>query len=87
MTVDSRSEKYFIVNAQITHIFKNWEFYLGGENLTNYTQRNPIIDAANPFSNEFDATRIWAPVIGFNVYAGFRFSLEQTKKNDLEGAD
>ncbi|MFT5859961.1 MAG: outer membrane receptor for ferrienterochelin and colicins [Flavobacteriaceae bacterium] len=82
ITSDANSQVYPIVNAQITHVYKNWEFYLGGENLTNYTQRNPIIDAANPFSNAFDATRIWAPVVGFNVYAGFRFSLEQTKKDD-----
>ncbi len=79
-TTDETSQVYPIINAQITHVFHNWEFYIGGENLTNYTQRNPIIDAANPFSNEFDATRIWAPVMRMNIYAGFRFSLAQAKK-------
>ena len=85
-TADLTSKVYPIVNAQITHIFKNWEFYLGGENLTNYTQQNPIIDAENPFSNEFDATRIWAPVMQMNIYAGFRLAIPQVKK-DEEGQD
>lgn len=76
MTTNNRSEIYPLVSAQITHNYKKWEFYIGGENLTNYTQKNPIIDAENPFSNDFDATRVWAPVIGINVYAGFRFSLK-----------
>ncbi|SFT68670.1 Outer membrane receptor for ferrienterochelin and colicins [Lishizhenia tianjinensis] len=78
-TADERSKAYGMVNAQITHVYKRWDFYLGGENLLNYTQKNPIIDAQNPFSSTFDATRIWAPVIGINVYAGVRFSIEHKK--------
>ena len=79
LTPNPRSEVYPIVNAQITHVYKKWDFYLGGENLLNYTQKNPIIDAQNPFSTTFDATRIWAPIIGINVYAGVRFSIESKK--------
>lgn len=77
LTTKNRSEVYPMLSAQVTHKYKNWDFYIGGENLTNYTQKNPIIDAENPFSNDFDATRIWAPVIGINVYAGFRYSLKK----------
>jgi len=73
-------EAYPIVNAQITHVFKRWDIYLGGENLGNYRQSNPIIDAANPFSDTFNATRVWAPIFGVNIYAGFRFSLEKAGK-------
>ena len=76
----NESEVYPIVNAQITHVFKRWDFYFGGENLTNYTQENPIIDAENPFSPSFNATRIWAPVFGLNIYAGVRFSIQQKEK-------
>jgi hypothetical protein len=68
-----------MLNAQITHIFKRWDFYLGGENLTNFKQKNPIIDAANPFGSNFDATRVWGPIIGINVYAGVRYSIKQKK--------
>jgi outer membrane receptor protein involved in Fe transport len=73
------SEVYPMVNAQITHVHKKWEFYLGGENLTNYRQSNPIVDAQNPFGSKFDATEIWGPVMGINVYAGLRYSIKRKK--------
>jgi outer membrane receptor for ferrienterochelin and colicins len=76
----SESEVYPMLNAQITHVFKRWDFYVGGENLTNYIQKNAIIDAANPFGNSFDATRIWGPIMGVNVYAGFRYSIKNKSK-------
>lgn len=75
-TTDNYSKVYPQVSAQITYKHKKWDFYIGGENLTNYRQHHPIIDAANPFGSYFDATRIWAPVMGINVYAGFRFVIE-----------
>ncbi len=76
----SESEVYPILNAQITHVFKRWDFYVGGENLTNFIQKNAIIDATNPFGNSFDATRIWGPIMGVNVYAGFRYSIKNKSK-------
>jgi hypothetical protein len=76
-----QSPAYPIVNAQITHIYKKWNFYLGGENLTNFRQMNPIVDAANPFGSDFDATRIWGPVMGINVYLGVRYSLKRSGKS------
>ncbi len=82
LTQDNVSEVFAIVNAQLTHVYKHWDFYLGGENLGNYRQPNPIIDAANPFSDTFNATRIWAPVFGMNIYAGIRFSIEQPEEKD-----
>jgi outer membrane receptor for ferrienterochelin and colicins len=75
-TTDNMSEVYPQLSAQITYKHKRWDFYIGGENLTNYRQHHPIIDSENPFGTYFDATRIWAPVMGINVYAGFRFIIE-----------
>lgn len=66
------SPSYFILNAQITKAYKFGEFYLGGENLLNYKQKNPIIDAENPFGSNFDASMIWGPTGGTVVYLGFR---------------
>ncbi|MDX2362442.1 MAG: TonB-dependent receptor [Crocinitomicaceae bacterium] len=77
LTTTNVSKVYPNLNAQVTHVYKSWEFYVGGENLTNYRQQNPIIDAENPFSDRFDATRIWAPIFGINAYAGVRFSIKQ----------
>ena len=73
------SEVYPMINAQITHVFKKWDFYLGGENLSNFKQKNAIVDAENPFGSNFDATRIWGPIMGINIYAGVRFSILRKK--------
>lgn len=72
---DKEFKPYLINNAQITRNFKNWSIYLGGENIFNYTQSNPIINVANPFSANFDATMIYAPTHGRKIYAGFRWNL------------
>jgi outer membrane receptor for ferrienterochelin and colicin len=72
-TTQNVSEVFPMISGQITYKYKRWEFYLGGENLGNYTQNNPILDAQNPFSTTFDATRVWAPVLGTMIYGGFRF--------------
>jgi len=74
------SDIYPMLNAQITHVYKKWDFYIGGENLTNYKQKNAIIDAQNPFGSKFDATQIWGPVMGINVYAGLRYSIKRENK-------
>jgi len=81
-TTKNRSDIYPHLSAQITHNFKKWDIYLGGENLLNFTQKDPIIDAENPFSSTFNATRIWAPVYGINVYAGIRFAIKQKENED-----
>ena len=70
------------LNAQITYKLKRWDLYLGGENLTNYTQQNPIIEPENPFGPNFDATRVWGPIIGYNVYFGIRFAITKPKDNN-----
>jgi outer membrane receptor protein involved in Fe transport len=73
---DEQSPVYPMVNGQITHIYKKWNFYIGGENLANFKQANPIIDAQNPFGSSFDANRVWGPIMGWNVYAGVRFAVK-----------
>jgi outer membrane receptor protein involved in Fe transport len=72
----SHSPMYVIVNAQITRFFKNWELYLGTENLTNYTQSDPIIAAEDPFGKYFDSSVIWGPVSGIKIYAGVRYVIK-----------
>jgi hypothetical protein len=77
---DQFSTAYPLLNTQITHVYKKWDFYIGGENITNFKQQNAILDAENPFGSAFDATRIWAPVLGINIYLGFRYAIPQKKK-------
>lgn len=63
------------LSAQVTRYFRNWSIYVGGENLTNFKQKNPIVDAANPWGNRFDSTMIWGPVHGIKGYIGIRVNL------------
>ena len=71
-----QSPSVFLLQAQITKQFRKWELYIGGENLLNTMQRNPIINPENPFSNQFDATRIYGPVMGAKGYIGFRMKFQ-----------
>lgn len=71
------SPTYVIVNAQVTKLFKKWEIYLGGENLTNFCQPNPIISADNPFGEYFDGTIIYGPINGIKIYTGFRYTIRK----------
>jgi outer membrane receptor for ferrienterochelin and colicin len=74
--MESYSPVYTILNAQVTKLYKRWEIYLGGENLTNYRQHNPIIAADDPFGPYFDASNVWGPISGIKIYAGVRFLLK-----------
>ncbi|MEX2484944.1 MAG: TonB-dependent receptor [Brumimicrobium sp.] len=76
---NNTSETVPMLSAQVTHVFKKFEVYVGGENLLDYRLENPIIDVENPFGERFDATRVYAPIIGINIYAGIRISLEKSK--------
>lgn len=63
------------LQAQITRVFRHFDIYIGGENLTNFKQKNPIIDAMNPWGSSFDATKVWGPVHGAVGYIGMRYKL------------
>ena len=73
---DKRYKGFPQLSAQITRFFRFGSIYLGAENLTGFTQKNPIIDASNPYGNNFDSTMIWGPVQhGAKYYLGIRFNL------------
>lgn len=63
---------YFQLQAQVTREFRLFSIYVGGENLTNYKIKNPIIGAANPWLPTFDATQVWGPIEGAMAYVGVR---------------
>ncbi|WOD44311.1 TonB-dependent receptor [Hwangdonia lutea] len=65
------------LNAQITKVFSpKFEVYLGGENITNVKQDNPILGANDPFGSNFDTTFVYGPIFGASYYAGLRFKIE-----------
>jgi len=70
-----RFDPFTVVNGQVTRLFRNFSLYLGAENLLDFRQPNPIIDAANPRGGNFDATMVWGPVHGRKIYAGLRYNI------------
>ncbi|MBE0641259.1 MAG: TonB-dependent receptor, partial [Bacteroidales bacterium] len=71
-----RSKAHTILLGQVTRYFKTWSIYIGGENLLNYKQKDPIIAADQPYGPWFDAASVWGPVHGRKIYAGFRYTLK-----------
>lgn len=73
---------YPMLYAQVTRRLKGVDIYIGGENLTNFRQKDVIVGAVrdsqgfvNPRQSTFDASAIWGPLMGVKVYAGVRFTL------------
>lgn len=75
LSSDTDYPAYGLINAQITKKFHYWDIYVGGENLTGFQQSNPIISSDDPYSNNFNAARIWGPLDGAKFYIGARYSL------------
>ena len=74
---DTSYPAFFQLQAQVTREFPHFSVYAGGENLTGYKMKNPVISASNPWSPTFDATQIWGPTDGAMAYVGIRIKLNK----------
>lgn len=72
---DRNYKAYGQLNAQITRYFRHFSVYIGGENLTNFKQKNPIVGYQNPWDNGFEPTMIYGPIQGAMGYVGIRLNL------------
>lgn len=73
------SDAYVTMNAQVSKSFgvdKNFTIYLGGENLTNFFQKDPILAFDDPFGNHFDTNLLWGPLTGRMFYTGVRYTIK-----------
>lgn len=69
------SPEYMVLNAQVSKKFKhNFDAYIGGENLLNFIQKDPLTQPQAPYHNHFDTTMVWGPVVGRVIYAGLRYT-------------
>jgi hypothetical protein len=70
------SPDYRLLNGQITKRFgETLDIYVGGENILNFRQENPIVAVDNVTSPYFDASMIWGPILGGNAYVGIRYRI------------
>lgn len=75
----SKSDAYLTMNAQVTRSFgtdRKFDVYLGGENLTNFYQKDPILAFDQPFGDHFDTNMLWGPLTGRMFYLGVRYHLK-----------
>jgi len=72
----STSPQFATVNAQVTRpLIAGLELYVGGENLLDFKQNDPILDPLHPTGPYFDASLVWGPITGRMLYAGVRYGL------------
>jgi outer membrane receptor for ferrienterochelin and colicins len=80
---DQWSPAYSTHDLKITKEFTNvnsdngigFEVYISAENIFNYTQGSPLVDARNPFGPEFDTIYTWGPIVGRTFSLGARLNL------------
>jgi len=71
-----RSPVWFNLLGQVTRKFKRFEVYIGGENLINFRQQDPIAEYWKPYHTHFDASMAWGPIAGISIYAGVRMTIK-----------
>lgn len=69
------ANSFVTTNAQVTKKWDKFDIYVGGENLTNHTQKNPIQAGSTPQSDLFDVSQVYAPLMGIRGYVGFRWNI------------
>jgi len=75
------SPVYAVWGIQATRYQGPFEFFVGGENILNVRQRDPIIGANDPFGSNFDTYQVWGPVVGTVAYGGIRYNMKPRKTN------
>lgn len=75
MSWNSRFHAYEQLSLQVTRWFRHFSVYAGGENLTGFKQKQPILSADKPWSGDFEPTMVWGPVLGRMFYAGIRVTI------------
>ncbi len=75
----SQSDAYVTMNAQVSKTLgknKNFDIYIGGENLSNFYQKDPILAFDQPFGQHFDTNMLWGPMTGRMFYTGIRYHIK-----------
>ncbi len=71
-----RTPVYPMLYAQVTRRLKGLDLYVGGENLTGFTQKKVILGSLETPS--FDASAVWGPLMGLRINAGLRLTIWKT---------
>ena len=74
-TVTELSPKYPVFFAQVSRKVGKFDIYAGCENIADYRQKDPILNAQDPYDYKFNSMNVWGPLMGRKFYVGLRFNL------------
>jgi len=77
LRLPDRSPAFTLMNAHVNVSFGRIDVYAGAENLLDFRQNSPILNARRPFDRHFEPTFAWGPVKGRELYAGTRVRIGQ----------
>jgi outer membrane receptor for ferrienterochelin and colicins len=69
------SPAFTLLNAHLNANLGRIDLYVGVENLLDFRQAGPIVNARRPFEAHFEPTFAWGPVKGREAYAGTRLRI------------
>jgi outer membrane receptor for ferrienterochelin and colicins len=74
---ENRSPAFTMLNGQISKEGRTFgQIYVGIQNALNVRQLNPVVGGDLPFDGRFDASIVWGPIMGRQIYAGWRYDLK-----------
>lgn len=71
-----QSPDYFTFNSQVNYTHKAFEFFVGVDNLFDFRQDAPIVNASQPLNDYFDSNFVWGPIFGRNIYVGMYYTFK-----------
>ena len=72
---DKYSPRYPMFFAQVSRKVGKFDIYAGCENIADYRQKDPILNAQDPYDYKFNSMNVWGPLMGRKFYVGLRFNL------------
>lgn len=72
---DRYSPRYPMFFAQVSRKVGKFDIYAGCENIADYRQHDPILNADKPFSTGFNSMNVWGPLMGRKFYVGLRLNI------------
>ncbi len=71
-----RSPSFTMLGFQISKESRKFgQVYLGLQNALNVRQLDPVLGGDLPFDDRFDASIVWGPIMGRQLYIGWRYDL------------
>ena len=72
---ENYSPRYPMFYAQVSRKLGKFDLYVGCENIADYIQKDPILNAGNPYDYKFNSMNVWGPLMGRKFYIGMRLNI------------